>query len=66
MPPSIRQHGRARFGIRQRHAHGHTGAGAVAIKPGFDVVLGRGVGQVHALDMHDLLDGTNSRNSPVM
>ena len=39
--------------IRESHAHGHQRAGAVRSKSGFNVVVGRRIWQVHALDMND-------------
>src|SRR5580692_3774348 len=47
------KHRRARLTIGQRHSHGHQRACPVGFKSRFNMVVWRGVRQVHALDMYD-------------
>ena len=47
------EHGGARFAVGKSHSDGHQGAGTVWLKRRFHMVVGRWVGQVHALDMND-------------
>jgi len=54
---ACRQHGCSRFLIGQGHPHGHQGSFAVWSEGGFNVVVGRGIRQVHPFDMHDTAVG---------
>src|SRR5581483_9632576 len=47
------KHGSARLRIRQSHSHGHERAVALRFKRRFDVVVGCGIRQMHALDMNE-------------
>src|SRR5580692_2526220 len=47
------QHRRARLTIGQCHSHGHQRSCAVGFKSRFNMVVWRGIRQVHALDMYD-------------
>src|ERR1035438_2237834 len=52
-----RKHGGSRLSIGEGHAHGHSSAVAIRIESGFDVVVRRWIGQVHALDVDNLAVG---------
>jgi len=54
---SCRQHCGTRLAVGQGHAHRQQRSSSIRLEPGFDVVVRRGIGQVHALDMDDLAVG---------
>jgi hypothetical protein len=54
---SCRQHCGAGLAVGQCHAHRHQRSGSIRLEPGFDMVVRRRIGQVHALDMDDLAVG---------
>jgi len=52
-----RQHRFARPGIWQRHPHRHQGAAPIRLKGRLNVVVGRGIGEVHPLHVNEEPEG---------
>src|ERR1700722_505040 len=50
---SAREHTCPRLSIGERHSNCHQRSGAVLVKSGFNMVVGRRIWQVHSLDMND-------------